>query len=69
MTYTTSDSIILPFINSLQSESLITKGKLLHSADYEVEALRIVRIMRNNGFANFRKSYFNPADRYIRNQY
>ncbi len=57
MTYTTSDSIILPFINSLQSESLITKGKRLHSADYEVEALRIVRIMRNNGFANFNKNH------------
>lgn len=55
--YTTKDSTIQPYISSLQGGTLMTKGKRLHSADYEVEALRIVRLLRNDGFANFNKSH------------
>lgn len=55
--YRSTDTIIEAFLPSLISNSLIVKGKRLNSADYELEALRLVRFFKNNGFANFNKSH------------
>jgi len=59
MIYVSSDTVIMPFLNELQSNSLFVKGERIESSLYDQEAFRITHVLRNKGFASFSRNFVN----------
>lgn len=57
ISFHTKDSVMLKYLPEINNTEKLIPGKRLNSADYELEAIRLVRFFRNNGFASFNKTH------------
>lgn len=52
------DTLIKAIIEKNKSKSFITKGEPVNSANYDLEKIRILNLLQDNGYAAFNMDYF-----------